>query len=431
MADVASPGTAEDVGRLLHDHMDVVVPIANGEPPAVMDAIERAVVTRGLEDVQVHQMHALHDRPYLHGQVPGMRHVSYFLSHVTRPLVPQGHVDVIPAHFSEVPDLLEDRRVEGRDQLLVAAAGPDEDGLFSLGLSSDYAGTLLPTDVPIFLETNARMPFTRGDNGLPASRIAGWCRGADQPLVEVAPVVPSDRDRTIAGHVVERVPDGATLQAGIGAVPDAVLRFLTDHRDLGIHTELITDGFMDLVESEAVTNARKPDDMGRGVATTTFALGSQRLFDWLDEGAPVRFENVSRVNDPRRIAWMPDMVSINATTEIDFFGQCASETVNGRLWSGSGGQVDFARGAMYAGGQGFIVLPSTARDGMISRIRPSLTPGSLVTTHKNTVDHVVTEYGVASLRGRPVRERAHALIELAHPDFRGWLRAEARRMGIV
>lgn len=431
MVDVSEPGAAEDVGALLDDHMDVVVPIANGEPVAVMDAIERIVAERGLRDVQVHQMHVLHDRPYLHGRVPGLRHVSYFLSHVTRPLVPLGHVDVIPAHFSEVPDLLEDRRVAGRPQLLVAAAaGPDADEMFSLGLSSDYAGTLLPTDVPIFLEANARMPFTRGDNGIRASRVAGWCRN-DHSLVEVAPVVPSERDRTIAGHVVERIPDGATLQAGIGAVPDAVLRFLTDHRDLGIHTELMTDGFMNLIETGAVTNARKPDDMGRGVATTTFALGSQALLDWLDGGAPVRFENVSRVNDPRRIAWMPDMVSINATTEIDFFGQCASETVDGRLWSGSGGQVDFARGAMYAGGQGFIVLPSTARDGMISRIRPSLTPGSIVTTHKNTVDHVVTEFGVASLRGRTVRERASALIDLAHPDFRGWLHAEARRMGIL
>jgi acyl-CoA hydrolase len=237
-------------------------------------------------------------------------------------------------------------------------------------------------------------------------------------------------DRRIAAQVVERIPDGATLQAGIGSIPNALLAGLRQHRDLGIHTELLSDGLIHLVETGVVTGTRKR--VAPGKVVTTFALGTQVLYDFLHENPAVEFLPVDYVNDPRVIAREDCFVSINASCEVDLVGQCASETVGGRYWSSSGGQADFARGAMYsAHGRAFVVLPSTACHGQVSRITATLTPGSIVTTSKNTVDHVVTEYGVADMRGRTLAQRAEALIGVAHPRFRDELTAQARRLGYL
>lgn len=273
------------------------------------------------------------------------------------------------------------------------------------------------------------MPRTFGGNQLHISQVVGWTE-VDYPLVEAHSVIPTDADKTIAGYVAERIPDGATLQAGIGGMPNALLGMLKGHRDLGIHTELLSDGVIDLVEAGVITGTRKV--LRRGKIVTTLALGSKRLYDFLHENSSVDFAPVDWVNDPRVIARQPGFVAINATTEVDLYGQCASETVAGRYYSSSGGQYDFSRGAMYSeGGQGFIVLQSTTRDGSMSKIRPTLTPGSVVTTSKNTVDKIVTEFGVAEMRGRTIRERAQQLIGIAHPQFRDELSAEARTLGFV
>ncbi len=275
------------------------------------------------------------------------------------------------------------------------------------------------------------MPRTFGRNQLHVSQVLGWTE-VSRPLVEVPVPLPNDADRTIAASVAARVPDGATLQAGIGSIPCALLEGLHDHRDLGIHTELLSDGLIDLVERGVVTGTRKRLEPGKVV--TTFALGTQALYDFLHENPAVELLPVDYVNDPRVIAQEPCFVSINATTEVDLVGQCASETVAGRYWSSSGGQADFARGAMYSErGLAFVVLRSTANtpDGEVSRIRASLTPGSMVTTLKNTVDHVVTEYGVADMRGRSISQRAAALIAIAHPRFRDELSAQARELGYL
>jgi acyl-CoA hydrolase len=272
------------------------------------------------------------------------------------------------------------------------------------------------------------MPRTFGHNQIHVSQVVGWCE-ADRPLEEVPVVAPDERDRAIAAAIVERVPDRATLQVGIGGVPNAVLEGLREHRDLGIHTELLTDGIVDLVERGVVTGTHKR--LRRNKIEATFCLGTQRLYDWLHDNGAVELLPVDHVNDPRRIARQEDFISINATTEVDLYGQCASETIAGRYWSSSGGQADFARGAMYSpGGKAFIVLHSTTRSGR-SRIRTRLTEGSVVTTLKNTVDHVVTEWGLASLRGRSLAERAAALISIAHPDHRDTLEREAREAGLL
>jgi acyl-CoA hydrolase len=418
-------GRPEDVLALIEDGADLIVPLANGEPVCVLDAIEAAA--ERFRGVRVHQMHALHDRPYLHGTIRDhLLHVSYFLSSVTRPAFHSRGCELVPNHFSEVPRLL---RETTKCSLVLAAASPmDRHGYFSLGTNCDYAAAFIG-HAPFFLEVNAQMPRTFGRNQLHVSQVAGWVE-VDRPLVEISPAAPSIEDSHIAELVAERIPDGATIQVGIGSIPGALLTGLAGHRDLGVHTELLSDGVVDLIERGVVTGTHKR--LSPGKAVTTFALGTRRLYDFLHENSAVEFLPVDYVNDPRVIAEEECFVSINATTEVDLVGQCASETVAGRYWSSSGGQADFARGSMYSrGGMAFVVLRSTAAGGTLSRIRATLTPGSMVTTLKNTVDHVVTEYGVADMRGRSISQRARALIDIAHPQFRDELEADARKLGYL
>jgi acyl-CoA hydrolase len=230
--------------------------------------------------------------------------------------------------------------------------------------------------------------------------------------------------------VAERVPDGATIQGGIGAIPNVVLDLLRDHRNLGVHTELLSDGFVGLVEAGAVTGTRKTTH--RNKLITTSAMGTSRLYDFVADNPGVEFWPVDYTNDPRNIAREHNFVAINATLEVDFLGQCASESLGSDYWSSSGGQPDYARGAVLAeDGQSFIVLHSTAVDETASRIVPRLHPGAAVTTFKNIVDRVVTEYGVAELRGSSIRERTRRLIAIAHPKFRDELERSAREMGYL
>jgi acyl-CoA hydrolase len=312
--------------------------------------------------------------------------------------------------------------------VLAAAAPMDRHGYFSLGTSCDYVAPFIGR-VPFFLEVNDQMPRTFGRNQVHRSQVDGWVE-VDRPLIEIAASQPSETDQRIAAHVAGRIPDGATIQAGIGSIPNALLAGLRDHRDLGVHTELLSDAVIDLIERGVVTGTRKR--LAPGKVVTTFALGTQALYDFLHENPAVEFLPVDHVNDPRVIAEEDCFVSINATLEVDLVGQCASETLKGRYWSSSGGQADFARGAMYSPhGRAFIVLPSTAAGGTVSRIRATLTPGSMVTTIKNTVDHIVTEHGVADMRGRSISQRAASLIAIADPRFRDELTAQAREIGYV
>ena len=424
----SSPSSAADLANAVTAWLpvgaNVVVPIANGEPVELLDEIE-ARADR-LRAVQIHQMHALRDRPYIHGAHAGrLEHVSWFLSPITRGALHAGGCHFAPANFSEVPQLL----MEKQPALVLAAASPpDEHGYFSLGVSADYAASMIGR-VPFVLDVNAQMPRTHGTNRLHHSEILGYCE-SDTPLIETPNPTISAEDRTIAEFVADRVPDRATIQLGIGSIPTAVASFLADHKDLGVHTELLSDPIVDLVEKGAVTGVHKKGERGRIV--TTFALGTGRLYDFCDNNDIVQFLPVDEVNDPRNIGAQPTFVSINATLQVDLFGQCASETLGTHYWSGSGGQADFARGAQYSeGGDGFVVLHSTAKGGTISRIMPTLNSGAVVTTQKNTVDNVVTEYGVAELRGRTLAQRARALISVAHPNHREWLAREASQMGLI
>ena len=404
---------------------DIIMPNANGEPAKLIDTLEEHA--EELQGVRIHQMHALRERRYINGEFGDhLRYVCYFLAPASRKAYLAGNCDLVPNHFSEVPDIL--RRNTKCSLVVAAASPPNRHGYFSLGTNCDYTASLIGR-APFFLEANAQMPRTFGANQVHISQVVGWSE-VDYPLIEAHAPIVTDADQSIAAMVAERIPDGATIQAGIGGMPNALLALLKGHRDLGVHTELLSDGVIDLVDAGVVTGTQKT--LRRGKIVTTLALGSKRLYDFLHENSAVDFAPVEWVNDPRVIAREPNFVAINATTEVDFYGQCASETVAGRYYSSSGGQYDFSRGAMYSeGGQGFIVLQATTRDGSMSKIRPTLTPGSVVTTSKNTVDKIVTEFGVAEMRGRTVRQRAEALISIAAPQFREELTKEAKAMAII
>ena len=415
---------AEAVLDLLPPGSDAIVGLGNGEPATVIDAIEAGA--ERLTDITLHQMLPLRDRRYIDGELPGLRHVSWFLSPHDRDAFHSGKCDLVPNTFSEVPALM--KASTKRTIALAAAAPPDRHGYFSLGPHAEYTAAMIG-EVPFFLEANPQLPRMFGENQVHVSQVAGWCE-ADYPLIDVKPRPANDLDRTIAALVAERIENGATLQAGIGSVPDAVLALLADHRDLGIHTELFGDGFIDLIEGGAVTGTRKATHPNKAITTTVF--GSARLLEFATENPGIELWPVDYTNDPRNIGRQARMTAINATLEVDFLGQCASESLGTEYWSSTGGQVDYVRGSMFSeGGQSFIVLHSTTHEESVSRIVPTLHPGAAVTSYKNIVDKVVTEHGVAELRGATIRERTLRLIEIAHPKFRDELSAKAREFGYI
>lgn len=415
---------AEAVLEHVEPGADLICGLANAEPKTVIDALEQGA--EQLRDVRIHQMVAMRERAYIDGEVASLRHVSWFLSPVSRDAFARGACDLVPNNFSAVPALM--KSATKRSLVVVAAAPPDRHGYFSLGTHAEYVASMIG-EAPFFVEANAQMPRTFGENQVHISQIAAWCE-ADYPLLEMAPRLATDADRRIAELVVERIPDGATIQAGIGSVPDQVLELLGGHRELGIHTELLGDGFVDLIEAGVVTGTRKATH--RNTAITTTVLGSKRLHDFAAENPGIELWPVDHTNDPRNIGREPLMTAINATLEVDFLGQCASESLGTEYWSSSGGQVDYTRGVLFSEqGQSFIVLHSTPHDESCSRIVATLHPGAAVTSYKNIVDNVVTEHGVAELRGRSIRERTEKLIAIAHPKFRDELTAKGREFGYL
>ena len=415
--------TAQAVLDHISPGADLIVGLGNGEPVTVIDAIEAG---GPFEDVRLHQMLPLRDRPHVHGEISGLRHVSWFLSGFIRDAFHNGTCDLVPNNFSEVPHLM--RAATKCSLLLVATSPPDEHGFFSLGPSADYAAAL-SGEMPMFVEANAQVPRTHGENQVHVRDIVGWCE-ADYPLVDVPSAKQGPADVQIAELVAERIPNGATLQVGVGSVPEQVLALLGDHKDLGVHSELFGEGFIDLIESGAINGSLKTTHQRKAI--TTDAIGTKRLYDWTAENPGIEFWPVSYVNDPRNVGRERKMNTVNATLEVDFLGQCASESLGSDYWSSSGGQADFARGALFAEeGQSFIVLHSTPQDESVSRIVPQLRPGAAVTTFKNVVDMVVTEHGLAELRGQPIRERTRRLIAIAHPKFRDELEKGAREIAYL
>ena len=419
--------SASDAIRVVKNGDTIVVPTAVGEPPSLLTALSEA--RRDFRDVQVAQILPVRKYAYFDPETAEhVRHTAYFFSGASRPGGQEGWIDFIPAYFSELPSLISRGQIAS-DVVFSMASPMDEHGYFSLSLAADYTMAAIEKARLIVLEVNPNVPFANGDCHVHVSQVAALCESED-PILEVGLPKIGPVQEAIGKYVAEMIPDGATLQIGYGGIPDAVVMQLTDKHDLGIHTEMVGDGIMTLVEAGVVTNRKKNYHHGKMLAT--FALGSKKLYRFMHRNPALEMHPVDFTNDPFLAGQNDNLHAINATMQVDFMGQCGSESLGFAPYSGTGGQADFVRAANRSkGGKSFIVLPSTAKDNTISRIVPTLTVGTHVSTSKNDVNYVVTEYGVAQLRGKSAKQRCEALIGIAHPDFRESLRDEARRMKLL
>lgn len=402
---------------------------ATSQTPAIMTAIAERIRNSDITGVKVQAMldaypFEFYTDPTLAGKMTGY---SWFSSSAARKAVNAGYADIIPAYYRDFPTRI--RTEYDYDAVCVEVAPMDRHGYFSLALNGSYIDAMLDKTKRIFLEVNDRQPRGLCGSLIHISQVDAIVE-YNHDLPVLPPVQLDEVSKTIGGLIAERIPDGACLQLGIGAIPDATGMALKAKHDLGIHTEMFTDSMVELIECGAVNNSKK--QIHRGKTVTTFAFGSQRIYDYIDDNPAVEILPVEYVNDPDVICQNDNMISINAAVEVDLFGQVCAESVGTKHMSGSGGQIDYVRGACQSrGGKSFIAFTSTAKGGTISKIKPILTPGAVVTTSKNDVDYIVTEYGVAHLRGRSLGERARQLIAIAHPDFRDELTFEAKKRGIM
>ncbi len=356
------------------------------------------------------------------------RHAAFFIGANVRDAVQEGRADYLPVFLSEIPGLIRSGRIRV-DVALIQVSPPDVHGYVSLGVSVDVVRAAVDTAGLVIAEINERMPRTHGDSFLHVDRI-GHRVEVDRPLPELAHEAPDPIAQAIGRHVAGLVPDGATLQIGIGQLPDAVLAALAGHHDLGVHTEMLSDGVMALAQAGVITGKRKTVLPSKLV--TSFIMGTEALYRWAHDHPMIEMRPSEFTNDPAIIARNERMISVNSALAVDLTGQVASDGIGGRFYSGIGGQVDFVRGAARSrDGKAIIALRSTARRGTVSRICATLGDGTGVVTSRGDVRYVVTEYGIADLWGRSVRARAEALIAIAHPDFRAELAAEAAQRRYV
>lgn len=405
--------TADEAVRHITSGNRVVTAHATGESTLLTEAMVRN--RSCYENVEIVHMVAMGTAEYCQ---PGMethfRHNSLFIGGSTRQAIAEGRGDFTPVFFSEVPDLL--RTSLHPDVALLHLSPPDKHGYCSYGVSVDYTKPAADAADVVIAQINANMPRTHGDSYIHVSDI-DFIVEADTPLIELPPPAISDVERAIGEHCASLVRDGDTLQLGIGAIPDAVLLFLKEKRDLGIHSEMFSDGVVELVEAGVITNKRKNIHTGKSVAT--FLMGTRRLYDYVDDNPSVEMYPVDYVNNPEVIARNDNLVSINSCVQVDIMGQVVSETVGSKQISGAGGQVDFVRGANKSrNGRALMAMPSTTGHGTISKIVPLIDEGAAITTSRCDVNCVITEYGIAELKGKTLRERSRALIRIAHPDFR-------------
>jgi acyl-CoA hydrolase/GNAT superfamily N-acetyltransferase len=397
-----------------------------GSNAAVPNALLHHLVdnARNLHDVELVHILTLSDNFWARREYIDLFRINtLFISAGIREAVADGYADYTPCFLSEIPGLFKEQ-VLPLDAALIMVSPPDEFGYCSLGVAVDVVSAAYRSAKKVIAQINPMMPRTNGHSFIHITEIDAWLEES-QPLPEL-PVPELDQvTEQIGQYVSMLIDDGSTLQLGIGKIPDAVLRYLSNHKDLGIHTEMFSDGIMDLIMKGVITNRSKT--FHRGKTITSFCLGTRALYDFVDGNPHVEFFPSEHVNSPAIIARNDNMISINSAIEVDLTGQVVSDSVGYRFYSGIGGQVDFIRGAaMSRGGKPIIALPSTAKGGTVSRIVPFVTEGAGVVTSRGDVHYVVTEYGIATLRGKSIRERALKLIQVAHPDFRDELLSQVR-----
>ncbi|MGA2401251.1 MAG: acetyl-CoA hydrolase/transferase C-terminal domain-containing protein [Syntrophobacteraceae bacterium] len=419
--------TASEAVKVIKSGDRVVTSHACGEPKSLVEAM----VGRAdeLEQVEIVHMVSMGSARYcLPEYAKSFRHNSLFVGATSRKAVNDGRGDYTPRFFSEIPSLFKDE-ILPVDVALITVSTPDKLGFFCLGISVDYTRQAALSAKKVIANVNPNMPRVGGDCYLHATDI-DYFVPTKEPLIELAPPKLGEIEKAIGGHVASIIKDGDCLQLGIGALPDAVLSYLGEKNDLGIHSEMISDGAMHLVNSGVITCRRKSFLPGKIVIT--FAMGTSTFYEWLDHNTMIEAYPVNFTNDPFVIARNDNVVSINSALAVDLMGQVAATTLGPLQYSGVGGQVDFVRGAARSnGGRAIIALSSTAAKGTQSRIVACLQPGSAVTTSRYDVDYVATEYGIIKLKGKTSRQRSEALIEIAHPDFRDQLREDHKKLSVA
>ncbi|HNQ62646.1 MAG TPA: acetyl-CoA hydrolase/transferase C-terminal domain-containing protein [Syntrophorhabdaceae bacterium] len=411
--------SAEEAVQKVKSGDRIVFSHACGEPrvlPATL--MKRVDELTGVQIVHMVPMgEALYCRPEYAGS---FRHVALFSGAPTREAIWENRADYVPYVFSEIPFLFDS--VLPVDVAMVTVSPPDKNGFCSLGVSVDYTKKAVESAKIVIAEINKAMPRTHGDSFVHVSEIDCFVE-VDIPIAELKATELTEVEINIGKYVTELIEDGSCLQLGIGGIPDAVLKNLGSLKDLGVHSEMISDGVKHLVE-KGIINGRKKN-FHKDKIVITFLMGSREFYDWVDDNPIIEMRTVDYTNNPYIIAQNKNMVAINSALEVDLLGQVCADTIGPKQFSGVGGQLDFVRGArMSEGGKAVIALPSTAKGG-ISRIVPTLKEGAAVTTSRNDVDYVVTDYGIASLKGKTVRDRMKALINIAHPSVREELQKKA------
>ena len=415
--------SADDAVRLLKSGMRVFLHGACATPTPLVEALARRT---DLEGVRLYHLHTAGPAPFADEGCGGKRFcsVSLFTGAPLRKPIEEGRADFMPVFLSDIPGLFISRDIP-LDAALLQLSPPDRHGNCTLGTSVDTAKAAADTAPIIIAEINEQMPRTHGNSVVPFEKVTAFIH-TDRPLHEQPQGEETAIEAKIGQLIADLVEDGSTLQMGIGGIPDAALSRLKNKHDLGVHTEMFSDRIIDLIEAGVVTNKFKQVHPGRTV--TSFINGSRRLFDFVHDNLAVEFHPCDRTNDTAVIRRNPRVVAINSAIQVDLTGQVCADSIGSKFFSGFGGQVDFNRGAARSpGGKAIIALPSTAREGKVSRIVTRLSPGAGVVTTRAHARTVVTEWGVAELHGKSIRERAQALIAISHPDFRDELTVQARK----
>lgn len=420
--------TPELAAQLIPSDAVCASDIALAQSALFYRALSAQIEENHLHNIIQHNILDIENYPFFTEQIAAdYRGVSWFSGAFARKAINKGLADVMPCYYGDYPSLF--RNYIKPEIFIGVVSSMDKHGYFSTGCSSSTTDALLESAKTVLLEVNPHMPRSLSSPQIHISRVTALWEN-DAPLFCLPPTRSDEISEKIGGYIAEEIPDGATLQLGIGAIPDAVGLALKNKHHLGIHTEMLTDSMVNLLKCGAADNSRKPIHTGKTVAT--FAVGSQSMYDYIDDNPAVEMLPVDYTNDPAVIAQHPNFISVNAALEVDFYGQVCAESIGTCHVSGTGGQSDFVRGAIRSkGGRSFIAFPSTAKDGTVSRIVPALMPGAAVSTSKNDVDCIVTEYGIARLRGRTLSQRTRALIEIAHPKFRDALIFKAKKQNIL
>lgn len=402
---------------------------ALAQPTAIMSAIAKRASNDEIKGLKVQTLLDVYPLEFyadksLFNKMTGF---SWFSSAGARNAINGGWADFIPAYYRDIPKYI--RSDYEYDAFCVAVSPMDKHGYFSLATTSSYSEAMLDKAKRVYIEVNDRQPRAVCGAQIHISRVDAIVEYSHELAVLPEPKL-DEVSITIGNTIAELIPDGACIQLGIGAIPDATGLALKSKHDLGIHTEMFTGSMVELLNCGAANNSKK--NTHRYKSVTTFAFGAQSIYDYIDDNPAIEILPVDYVNDPNVICRNDNMISINAALEVDLWGQVCAESVGTKHMSGSGGQIDYVRGACQSkGGKSFIAFSSTAKGGTLSKVKPILTPGAICTTSKNDVDYIVTEYGAAHLRGRSLGERAKALISIAHPDFRDELSFEAKKRGML